>query len=310
MIITVTMNPAIDKTVELEQLERGSLNRLKNVITDAGGKGINVSKTIKALGGETIATGFSGGAGGSLIEKVLKEQGIKADFVEIKNEVRTNLKVLEARGFVTELNEPGPVVSPEELEQLTQKLTGYAGEDVIFILAGSIPGGISKTVYGELIGKLKEKGARVFLDADGELFIHSLEAGPDYIKPNRTELEEYYEMDYRADEKELVKMGKKLLEKGIRMAAVSLGQMGALFITTDRVVKCPGLKVEAHSTVGAGDAMVAALAYGLDKGLTLEECAKLGLAASAGAVTTRGTKPPSRELVDELINKVEIIDLA
>ncbi len=310
MIITVTMNPAIDKTVELEQLERGSLNRLKNVITDAGGKGINVSKTIKALGGETIATGFSGGAGGNLIEKVLKEQGIKADFVEIKNEVRTNLKVLEARGFVTELNEPGPVVSPEELEQLTQKLTGYAGEDVIFILAGSIPGGISKTVYGELIGKLKEKGARVFLDADGELFIHSLEAGPDYIKPNRAELEEYYEMDYRADEKELVKMGKKLLEKGIRMAAVSLGQMGALFITKDRVVKCPGLKVEAHSTVGAGDAMVAALAYGLDKGLTLEECAKLGLAASAGAVTTKGTKPPSRELVDELINKVEIIDLA
>ena len=309
MIITVTMNPAIDKTVEVEQLERGSLNRLKNVITDAGGKGINVSKTIKALGGETIATGFSGGAGGSLIEKVLKEQGIKADFVEIKNEVRTNLKVLEAHGFVTELNEPGPVVSQEELEQLTQKLTGYAGEGVIFILAGSIPGGIRKTVYGELIGKLKEKGARVFLDADGELFIHSLEAGPDYIKPNRTELEEYYHMDYRADEKELVKMGEKLLEKGIRMAAVSLGQMGALFITKDRVVKCPGLRVEAHSTVGAGDAMVAALAYGLDKGLTLEECAKLGLAASAGAVTTKGTKPPSRELVDELIKKVEIIDL-
>lgn len=309
MIITVTMNPAIDKTVELEQLERGSLNRLKNVITDAGGKGINVSKTIKALGGETIATGFSGGSGGSLIEKVLREQGIKADFVEIKNEVRTNLKVLEARGFVTELNEPGPVVSEEELEQLTQKLIGYAGEDVIFILAGSIPGGICKTVYGELIGKLKEKGARVFLDADGELFIHSLEAGPDYIKPNRAELEEFYQMDYRADEKELVKMGQKLLEKGIQMAAVSLGQMGALFLTKDKVVKCPGLKVEAHSTVGAGDAMVAALAYGLDKGLTLEECAKLGLAASAGAVTTKGTKPPSRELVDELVKKVEIINL-
>lgn len=309
MIITVTMNPAIDKTAFVEQLERGSLNRLKNVITDAGGKGINVSKTVKALGGETVATGFIGGSGGNLIEKVLKEQGIKSDFVEIKNEVRTNMKVLEAGGFVTELNEPGPVVSGEELERLTRKLIGYAGEDVLFILAGSIPGGIGKSVYKDLILKVKEKGSRVFLDADGELFIHSLEAGPDFIKPNRAELEEYYHMDYRADEKELVKMGRKLLEKGVRMAAISLGQMGALFLTKDQVIKCPGLKVEAHSTVGAGDAMVAALAYGIDKGIGLEECARLGLAVSAGAVTTQGTKPPARELVDELIKSVEIIKL-
>ncbi len=309
MIITVTMNPAIDKTVELEQLERGSLNRLKNVIMDVGGKGINVSKTIKELGGDSIATGFIGGSGGSLIEKALREQGIKSDFVEIKNEIRTNMKVLESKGFVTELNEPGPVVSEEELEQLTQKLISYANGNTLFIMAGSIPNGVSKTVYHDLIQKVKAKGAKVFLDADGELFIHSLIASPDYIKPNRVELEEYFRMDYRADEKELVKMGKQLIEKGIRMAAISLGQMGALFLTEGKVIKCPGLKVEAHSTVGAGDAMVAALAYGLDQGLDLEECAKLGLAASAGAVTTKGTKPPKRELVDELMKKVEVIEL-
>ncbi len=309
MIITVTMNPAIDKTVELEQLERGSLNRLKNVITDVGGKGINVSKTIRELGGETIAAGFIGGGGGSLIKRVLQEQGIKSDFVEIKNEIRTNMKVVEANGFVTELNEPGPVVSLEELERLTQKLTGYAGEDVLFILAGSIPNGIGKTVYQNLIKKVKEKGAKVFLDADGELFVHSLKAGPDYIKPNRAELEEYYHMDYRGSEKELVKMGGKLLEKGIRIAAISMGQMGALFLTKDRAIKCPGLKVEAYSTVGAGDAMVGALAFGIDRGLDLEDCAKISMAASAGAVTTRGTKPPAKELVEELMKKVEIIYL-
>ncbi|WMJ86403.1 1-phosphofructokinase [Anaerocolumna sp. MB42-C2] len=309
MIITVTMNPAIDKTVELDQLEPGSLNRLKNVIMDVGGKGINVSKTIKELGGNSITTGFIGGSGGNLIEKALREQGIKSDFVEINNEIRTNMKVLESSGFVTELNEPGPVVSEEELEQLTQKLISYANEDTLFIMAGSIPNGISKTVYRDLIQKVKEKGAKVFLDADGELFIHSLKASPDYIKPNRAELEEYFQMDYRADEKELVKMGKQLIEKGIKMAAISLGQMGALFLTKDKVIKCPGLRVEAHSTVGAGDAMVAALAFGLDQGLDMVQCAKLGLAASAGAVTTKGTKPPKRELVDELMNKVEIIEL-
>lgn len=309
MIITVTMNPAIDKTVDLEQLVQGGLNRLKNVIVDAGGKGINVSKTIKALGGETVATGFLGGSGGVLIHKVLKEQGIRADFVEIKNEVRINLKVVEANGNVTELNEPGPVVTQEELDLLTEKLLDYANEEALFILAGSIPNGVSKDVYKTLTLRLKEKGAKVFLDADGELFINALDAGPDIIKPNRHELEEYFHKDYRVDEDELMGMGKQLLEKGISMVAISLGQMGAMFLTKEKVLRCPGIKVVAHSTVGAGDAMVAALAYSIHQGLPLEESVKYGVATSAGAVTTKGTKPPTRELVDELLKKVEVKNL-
>jgi 1-phosphofructokinase len=303
MIITVTMNPAIDKTVDLEHMVQGGLNRVKNVIIDAGGKGINVSKTIKELGGETIATGFVGGSGGMLIKKVLLDLGIQSDFVEIKNEVRTNLKVVESDGNVTEFNEPGPQVAQEELEALTQKLLSYANEEALFVLAGSIPNGISKSIYQTLTYKLKEKGAKVFVDADGELFIQSLEAGPDIIKPNRHELEEYYHRDYRVDETELIDMGQSLLEKGIGMIAISLGQMGALFITKDKVLRCPGLKVEAHSTVGAGDAMVAALSFSYHQGFPLEECAKLGIATSAGAVTTKGTKPPKLELVDALLKE-------
>lgn len=309
MIITVTMNPAIDKTADLEHFEHGGLNRLKNVIADAGGKGINVSKTIKELGGETIATGFVGGSGGVQIKKVLEDLGIPADFIEIKNEIRTNLKVVGSDGYVTELNEPGPFVSEEEYNLLVEKLLNYANEEALFVLAGSIPNGIGKDVYYNLTLKLKEKGAKVFVDADGELFIRALEAGPDIIKPNRHELEEYFHKDYRVDEAELVLMGEKLLLKGIGMVAISLGQMGALFQTKNSVIKCPGLQVEAHSTVGAGDAMVAALSYGIDQGLPLEECVKLGIATSAGAVTTKGTKPPKRELVDELIQKVEVVRL-
>lgn len=195
------------------------------------------------------------------------------------------------------------------MEALTKKLEGYAGEDTLFVLAGSIPNGISKSIYKTLIKKVKAKGAKVFLDADGELFIHALEASPDYIKPNRTELEGYSGASYRLEEKELVTLGHQLLDKGIGMVSISLGQMGALFITKEKTVKCPGLKVDAHSTVGAGDAMVAALSYGIDKGLPFEECVKLGIATSAGAVTTKGTKPPQRELVDELVKKVEVVEV-
>ncbi len=309
MIITVTMNPAIDKTVDLAQFEHGSLNRLSNVITDAGGKGINVSKTIKELGGETIATGFVGGSAGIIIENVLKEQGIASDFVHVKGETRTNLKLVEHNGFVTELNEPGPMILQEEMDELIQKLMGYANEDTLFVLAGSIPNGVDTTIYKTLIDMIKEKGGKVFLDADGELFVKSLDAKPDILKPNRTELEEYFNMDYRASEEELQSMGSKFIDNGVGMVAISLGQMGAIFLTKDKKYRCPGLRVEAHSTVGAGDAMVAALSFGIDSELSLEECIKLGVATSAGAVTTKGTKPPSREYVDELIKKVEIITL-
>ncbi|WFA09257.1 1-phosphofructokinase [Tissierella sp. Yu-01] len=307
MIITVTMNPAIDKTAEIHKLDHGGLNRLENVIIDAGGKGINVSKTIQELGGKSIATGFIGGIGGLQIRKALLELGIRTDLVEIKNEIRTNMKLLEADGSVTELNEPGPFVYKMELEILTSKLLKYADENAIFILAGSIPDGISKDIYKNLTRRLKERGAKVFLDADGELFRNALEEAPDIIKPNRKELEEYFHKNYRADDDELILMGRQLLKKGIGLIAISLGQMGALFLTKDKVYRCPGLKVEAHSTVGAGDAMVAALSYGINKGLSLEECFKLAIATSAGAVTTKGTNPPKWELVEELMKKVEVI---
>lgn len=309
MIVTVTMNPAIDKTADLVKLEAGSLNRLKNLLTDAGGKGINVSKTIKALGGETVACGFVGGSSGLVIEKVLQELDIKTDFIKIEHGTRTNLKIVEENGQVTELNEPGPFVSEEEVSALMDKLMTYAREDTWFILAGSIPSGVDKDIYKTITQKVKQKGAKVFLDADGELFVNALGGAPDIIKPNRSELEAYFHKDYRVDEKELVDMGKKLMEKGINMVAISLGQMGALFLTKDTIIKCPGLKVEAHSTVGAGDAMVAALSYGLNLNDDLESCVKLGVATSAGAVTTKGTKPPKRELVDELMKQVQIIYL-
>lgn len=306
MIVTVTMNPAIDKTVDIQRMEVGGLNRIQRVEMDAGGKGINVSKTIRALGGNSVATGFTGGNAGRIIEDVLKDQGITTDFVHVEGETRTNQKVVEKSGSVTELNEPGPAVSKAQIGELLVKLDGYAGPETLFVLAGSIPQGVDKTIYKTITERVHARGAAVLMDADGELFVHGLEAGPDMIKPNRVELETYYELDYRASEKELLDMGKKLLHKGSRMAAISLGQMGAIFLSENNQVRCPGLTVKAHSTVGAGDAMVAALAYSWDMKLSFKDTVRLAMASSAGAVTTIGTKPPSREVVDSLMKQVAI----
>ncbi len=309
MIVTVTMNPAIDKTVDIGKFERGDLNRIKRVEIDAGGKGINVSKTIRELGGESIATGFVGGTSGTIIKQVLTDLGLRIDFVEVKGETRTNLKVVEETGEVTELNEPGPEVSKDQLNDLLNRLEGYANPDTLFVLAGSIPAGIPTDIYRKITEQVHQKGAKVLLDADGVLFSESLKGKPDMLKPNRSELERYYQMDYRASEQELVSMGEKLLDQGVSMAAISLGQMGAIFLTKGKRYRCPGLRVKAHSTVGAGDALVAAMAYSWDQKLPLETCIRLCMGASAGAVTSIGTKPPKRSLVDELVERVELLEI-
>ena len=309
MIVTVTMNPAIDKTVDIGKFERGDLNRIKRVEIDAGGKGINVSKTIRELGGESIATGFVGGTSGTIIKQVLTDLGLRTDFVEVKGETRTNLKVVEETGEVTELNEPGPEVSKDQLNDLLNRLEGYANPDTLFVLAGSIPAGIPTDIYRKITEQVHQKGAKVLLDADGVLFSESLKGKPDMLKPNRSELERYYQMDYRASEQELVSMGEKLLDQGVSMAAISLGQMGAIFLTKGKRYRCPGLRVKAHSTVGAGDALVAAMAYSWDQKLPLETCIRLCMGASAGAVTSIGTKPPKRSLVDELVERVELFEI-
>ena len=304
MIITVSMNPAIDKTVEVSRLLPGGLNRILKVEYDAGGKGINVSKTIRELVGESIATGFLGGNAGKTIENVLNERNIQNDFIWVDGETRTNTKVFEENGEVTELNEPGPIIGEEQMKKLMNKLEEYADENALFILAGSIPNGVDKHIYAKIIRLVHTKGAKVLLDADGELFRNSLAAGPDMIKPNRVELEEYAGIDYRASDEEILQMARDLLAKGMKTVAVSMGKSGAMIVREGFEVRCPALSVKAHSTVGAGDAMVAALAYSWDQNLDDEETVRLCMAASAGAVTTIGTKPPTKELVDELKKQV------
>lgn len=146
----------------------------------------------------------------------------------------------------------------------------------------------------------------MLLDADGELFRNSLAASPDMIKPNRVELEEYAGIDYRASDEEILGLARELLGKGMETVAVSMGKSGAMLVRKGYEVKCPALSVKAHSTVGAGDAMVAALAYSWDQHLDNDKTVRLCIATSAGAVTTVGTKPPARSLVDELMKQVII----
>ena len=306
MIYTVTFNPSLDYIVSVEDFKLGLTNRTSSELMLPGGKGINVSKTIHELGGESLAMGFLGGNAGKTIENVLTSWNIQHDFIWVEGETRTNTKVFEKSGGVTELNEPGPVINEAQVEELIQKICEHTDKETLVVLAGSIPAGVDKNIYAAITESVHEKGGSVLMDADGELFRNALKASPDIIKPNQVELEEYIGADYRLSMGELRALAEKFQNNGIKTVAISMGKGGAMIVRDKFVARCPALSVKAHSTVGAGDAMVAALAYSWDKKLGDEETVRLCMATSAGAVTTVGTKPPARAVVDELIPQVEM----
>lgn len=306
MIITVTMNPAVDKTAAIQSLELHALNRLTGVLRDVGGKGINVSRTVAALGGQSVAMGFLAGETGRSIQRTLEElEGVAPDFLFVPGETRTNLKLVEPGGALTELNEQGPAVTEQDLADLTARLESRLSPGDLLVLSGSAGPGVPADFYRTLTQLAHGRGARVFVDADGPLFSQALAAGPDIIKPNSFELCQLFGLD-SADEAQLIELARRLNGQGVWLVCVSMGADGAIFVQQGQVYRAQGLKMEALSSVGCGDAMVAAVVYGLEEHLPLEDCLRLALATSAAACTTPGTRPPARELVESLVPRVQL----
>lgn len=309
MIVTLTLNPAIDKTARVPALRPRALNRLDRVERDVGGKGINVSKMLAALGRPSIACGFAAGQAGQTVVDTLRRWpggGITVDFVPIPGETRTNLKLVEPDGALTELNEPGPAVTAEQLRQLDELLLSHAGPDSWFVLAGSIAPGTPPEVYQTLTARLHAAGAKVLVDADGPQFAHAIQAAPDVVKPNAFELCQYFGVETTDRVEELIAMGRGLVRQGVGLVCISMGGRGACFVQGEQAWYAPALPVTVRSSVGAGDAMLAGVVCGLDQGLPLPQCLRLGLAASAAACTTPGTRPPEPEQIRQLLAQVEL----
>lgn len=311
-IITVTLNPAVDKTVRVESLHIGGLNRVREAREDAGGKGINVSRAVCALGGETLAMGLLGGRQGAFIRETLDKTEVPSCFTLISGETRTNVKVVDDDGNVTEINEAGPTVTDAEIDILYKGMEAAIREDDLVILSGSAPGSVPKTIYADLIGLVHRHGARALLDADGALFREGLTAKPDIIKPNLDELstyckEQHVEMTGENEKERALSAARVLAERGIAEILVSMGSQGAVLLTGKEAWYAPAVPVTVCSTVGAGDTMAAAYALSFMRGCMPGERLSFATAAAAGAVTTKGTRPPSLELVTQLKDRVCVV---
>ena len=317
MIYTVTLNPALDKTVEIPSLTVDAVNRITSMRTDPGGKGINVSKVIQKLGGASVAAGILGGATGRAILSALTEMGLTTLFHFVEGETRTNMKIIDPDNHTnTDINEPGVTVSEEILEKLLEELLAKVTKEDIVVISGSMPKGSPKDTYYTWTKAFREKGAKVILDADGDLLKAGLKASPYLIKlnvlkyhpflikPNNHELGALTGRALETPEEIAETAAELMKEYGIGKVVVSMGGDGAVYVTKDKTIYAEGLKVPVGSTVGAGDSVVAALAVSEEEGKTLEETVRLSTAVGAANVMCSGTQAAEYEVVETLLPKV------
>lgn len=306
VIVTVTLNPAIDRTVSLKTLSVDKVNRVLHVQRDAGGKGLNVSKTIKALGGESVALVVLGGRNGMWIEEEANRMGLNLEVVPVLGETRENIKLVDltAKQY-TDLNEPGPQNTEALTKAIQDKLTDIVSEGDYVVLAGSALPGMAADIFASLSQGLNDKGVKVILDIEGEYLQHALVTKPYLIKPNIDELESFLGKRLKTTE-DIVLAARDLIGQGVGHVAVSRGSEGLLWIDADQVISADALKVEVKSTVGAGDAVVAALVKGLNEQLAPELLVKTAVATATSVVMNSGSQTGNMENIQELMNQIQI----
>lgn len=305
MIVTVTANPCIDKTVEVEQFELTKTNRVDVRAMNCAGKGINVARTCRALGEEALVTGFDFCDGASLLKESLHAEGILHELCDVKGTLRVCTKVFDktARNTV-EFNERGARVSEEDAERLLQKIGEVAKRGDFLTLSGSLPPGLSKNFYKRCVERVRAVAphCRVVVDAEGEALLLALEAAPFLIKPNINEFEKTFDCNIKSIA-QLDQLAREILKKHkLGMLCVSLGGDGAYLTDGKRAVYAPPAPVPVRSLTGAGDAMVAGLCIALSKGLDLADVLRHGTAASGATVTVEGTAPGSRDDFEALLS--------
>jgi len=309
MIATVTLNPAIDRSLTVPRFEVGKTNRGEVRGIDAGGKGVNVAKAVKKFGAEVCALGFVAGSYGQFILDALAASGIHADFCIVQGETRVNLKIHDpVNGTETELNEPGFQVFPEHLQAMKNKIKEYAPRCELMVFSGSLPPGAPAETFRELMTIAKPLGAKCVLDTAGPALRYGLEAKPFLLKPNRAEVEELLQVPLRT-QSELAAAARKLLEMGAERAVISMGGDGAIAATKQELLVARPPAVATQSSVGAGDAMVAAFVYGEVNQLSFRESFRLAMATSAAAVTMEGSKVADLALVQSLVPQVQVEDV-
>ena len=310
-ILTVTLNTALDMLAVLPRVAVDDVNRSEWLGVFPGGKGVNVAQAARELGAEVTATGFVGrGPLGDAVRRGVRERGIADEFVAVAGDSRPTFVLYDrAEGTETIVNHPGQFeLEPKDWERLKATVVEHAATHDFVALSGSVPERLAQDAYAELIRLIHDAGGRAALDTSGAWLREGVAAGPDLVKPTVAEL--LGDAAEAADETAILAAARHLQQSGVGTVIVSRGAAGALCVSADEpfVVRAP--RVEAVSTLGAGDALVAGAVCGLARGEGLTGAVRLGVAAGTSSVQRYGAGECRAGEVEALLGDIEVIPVA
>lgn len=306
MILTVTLNAAIDKRYVVEDFKIGEVNRVKECEYTPGGKGLNVSKPASIAGAKVVATGFVGGHAGNYIEAELKPFGIESAFYHMEQESRSCINIWDTvQKKQTEFLEPGFTVTEKDFEGFVEKFRELVKDADVVAMSGSVPKGLDGAAYQKLVEIVKAAGKKVILDTSGKLLIAGIEAKPTMIKPNIDEIR-MLTGSQCDDLDEIIEAAEQIHKSGVPVVAVSLGGDGSIVVSDEGVYRAIVPKIEAVNTVGCGDSMIAGFALGFSEGLSIADTLKKASAISAAAALREETGFFVVEDMEKIFPRVEI----
>ena len=294
MIYTLTLNPAVDRELTVPAVEYDAVLRASESRVDFGGKGFNVSRMLKSLGTSSTAVGFLGGRTGSLLQEGLKELGIATDFVWVSGETRTNISIVtESHSHYIKVNEKGPLVAPANQDELLGKIDAITRPDDWWVLAGSLPPGVSEDFYARIVAVLNRHEAKALLDTTGESLRLGCAERPFLVKPTAS----------------IAAAAAAIRDMGAQNVVISMGKAGALLQTSEGSWLISSPQVQQKNPIGAGDSMVGGLVWAFTQGLSLREALCWGVASGAATASQSGTEVGSRALIESLLTQVAFENL-
>lgn len=303
MILTVCPNPSIDCTIELDNLNVGMLNRIRNKVETYSGKALNAAIGISRLSENVLSTGFMFTDHARLFEQVLDREKVKYDFVNCKGAARVNYKIIDKKSMLTEINDKGEAVDRENQLELISKIARLSEECDIAVVSGSLPNGVPPDFYREMVSSISKR-SKIIVDTERENMNAAIEGGKIFmVKPNLRELESF-SGESVSTFKEITKAACSYIDKGVKYVMVSLGADGAILTDGKEHFYCKSANVAVNSTVGAGDSMVAAACVGLLRAFSLEEILRMSVAAGTASITTSGTNLFYKDKYDEIYSKI------
>ena len=305
MILVINLNASVDKRYKMKDLIKGEVMRAAEVDNTPGGKGIHVANVATILGEDCIATGYLGGKSGEFISEKLQDYGIKQDFVQVAGETRSCLAIITESGAQTEILEPGPTVTQEEQEAFMAKYQELLSKATVVAASGSMPKGLPRDFYGQLINLARKAGKPFLLDTSGEALIQGIKAQPYFVKPNNDEIKVLVGAELRSDE-DIVHVLQKFMEEGIKMPVISLGAQGSMAGYNQHVYKITVPKIQCKNPVGSGDSFVAGIAVGIERGMAIEDVLSLGAACGTANAMEDESGFVRKEVVEELFPQIKI----